>query len=116
MVRNLFTGLFAGFILAAMAMPAYPQGYGAGAGQQRLQMQDQERIYGSQLMTEEERQAHREMMRSLQSEEERARYRQEHHRKMQDRARELGVALPDQPTPRKGGLPGRSMKKGGRQY
>jgi len=54
-------------------------------------------IYGSQLMTEEERLLHRERMRSAQSEEEREQIRLEHHKEMQQRAQKLGIELPDEP-------------------
>lgn len=67
--------------------------------------QDQEQIYGSQLMTEQERLEHRNIMRSLKTQEEREAYRMEHHKRMQVRAKEKGVTLPDEPLPQ-----GRMMK------
>ncbi|MDG4867827.1 hypothetical protein P8631_07410 [Guyparkeria sp. 1SP6A2] len=54
-------------------------------------------IYGSQLMTEQERLEYRERMRSAQSAEESQRIRSEHHERMEQRARERGVALPEEP-------------------
>lgn len=51
-------------------------------------------VYGWQLMTEQERQEHREHMRSARSEAERSLIRLEHHRMMRDRAAEQGVMLP----------------------
>ena len=54
-------------------------------------------IYGSQLMTPHERQAYRERMREARTARERERIRLEHHRQMQERAREHGVRLPDMP-------------------
>lgn len=63
-----------------------------------------EPIYGQQLMTEQERAEHREKMRSLQTEEEREQYRREHHEKMQERAKERGVTLPDEPGQRGKGM------------
>ncbi|MEJ2142921.1 MAG: hypothetical protein P8Y24_11305 [Gammaproteobacteria bacterium] len=71
------------------------------------QSQEQERAYGWQLMTEQERMQHRETMRNLKTEQERERYRMEHHKKMQERAKEKGVTLPDMPGPR-----GKGMKNG----
>ncbi len=48
-------------------------------------------------MTPEEMAEHRAKMRSLQTNEEREAYRLEHHQMMQERAREQGVTLPDEP-------------------
>jgi len=58
---------------------------------------EQEQIYGSQLMTRKERAENRAKMRSLKTPEERDAYRLEHHKKMQERAKEKGVTLPDEP-------------------
>ncbi|MBI4809673.1 MAG: hypothetical protein HY799_12085 [Nitrosomonadales bacterium] len=68
--------------------------------QDQTRLQDQEQIYGSQLMTEQERLEHRNMMRTLKTQEEREAYRLEHHKKMQVRAKEKGVTLPEEPLPR----------------
>lgn len=73
--------------------------------QDQTRLQDQEQIYGSQLMTEQERLEHRNMMRSMKTQEEREAYRLDHHKKMQARAKEKGVTLPDEPLPQ-----GRMMK------
>jgi hypothetical protein len=53
----------------------------------------QPRVYGSQLMTPQERLEHRAKMRSL-SPTERQQYRREHHAEMQNRAEERGLTLP----------------------
>ena len=74
----------------------------------------EETVYGWQLMSEQERMAHREKMRSLKTEQEREAYRLEHHKRMQERAREKGMKLPEDPEavgkgmgggPRCGGSP-----------
>lgn len=65
--------------------------------QSQLQVQDQERIYGSQLMTEQERNEYRNQMRALKTEQEREAFRKEHHEKMKVRAKAQGAALPDEP-------------------
>ena len=57
----------------------------------------QDQIYGSQLMTQQERIEHRNKMRNLKTEQERERYRIEHHKKMQERAKAKGLSLPDKP-------------------
>ncbi len=54
-------------------------------------------IYGSQLMTAQERDEYRAKMRSAKTQAERDRIRAEHHAAMQERAKEKGVTLPDQP-------------------
>lgn len=66
--------------------------------------QSQERAYGWELMTEQERIQHRETMRNLKTEQEREQYRIEHHKKMQERAKKKGVTLPDMPGPRGKGM------------
>lgn len=58
---------------------------------------DQDHIYGSQLMTQQERNEHRAKMREAKTAEERERIRAEHHKQMQERARERGITLPDEP-------------------
>ena len=65
--------------------------------QKQVQKQEQEQIYGSQLMTPEERAEHRDKMQSCKTPEEMEAYRLEHHKKMQERAKEKGVTLPDEP-------------------
>ena len=74
---------------------------GASLAQDSSRSQDQERAYGSNLMTPEERAEHQTKMRSLKSAEEREQFRIEHHKKMQERAKEKGAIIPDQPRTRK---------------
>lgn len=66
-------------------------------------------IYGRQLMTEQERNAYRERMRNAKSAAERERIRRENHDRMQARARERGVTLPDEPPADRGPGMGRGM-------
>jgi hypothetical protein len=71
-------------------------------------------IYGSQMMTEQERLEHRNRLRSAKTLEERERIRTEHHEQMVERARERGVTLPDEPPMRGGmGQGGGGMGPGG---
>ena len=73
-----------------------------------------ETVYGWQLMTEQERVEHRDMMRSMQTNEERESYRAEHHQKMMERAKNQGMNMPDEPMPRGQGMgSGRGMGYGG---
>lgn len=60
----------------------------------------EEQIYGQQLMTEQERNEHRIKMQSMNTPEERERYRLEHHSKMEQRAKEQGITLPEMPLQR----------------
>ncbi len=76
--------------------------------QEQIQMQEQEQVYGSQLMSDQERAEYRAKMRAASSLEEREQIRLEHHERMKERASELGVTLPDEPPPR-----GKGMGSGG---
>lgn len=81
--------------------------------QEQTQAQTRERIYGSQLMTPQERNEYRRRMRELKTQQEREQFRKEHHERMQARAKERGVTLPAEPPvqgrgmgPRYGDTPG----------
>lgn len=58
-----------------------------------------EPIYGSQLMSKQERDQYRQRMRDAQTAQERDRIRQEHHEQMKERAKAQGKTLPDGPPP-----------------
>lgn len=82
---------------------------------------EEEFIYGRQLMTEQELAEHRAHMRSLKTRQEREAYRLEQHKLMQERARERGVTLPEDPGsygrgmgPRDGSGMGPGGMQGGR--
>ena len=70
--------------------------------QAKDQVQKKEQIYGSQMMTSQERTEQRKKMRAAKTTEERERIRAEHHEAMKIRAQERGVTLPD--TPPDGGM------------
>lgn len=53
--------------------------------------------YGPRLMTQQEWQQHREMMRSFQTNEERLAYRRQIHEEMRLRAQQRGISMPEQP-------------------
>ena len=80
-----------------LADTAFAQSRTETESQTRTQTQSQERIYGSQLMTPQERLEYRNRMRNAPSQAERERIRAEHHHEMQERARERGMTLPDMP-------------------
>lgn len=86
--------------------------------QTRDQLQSKDQIYGSQLMTQQERNEYRAQMRAAKTAEERERIRHEHHEQMQKRARERGITLPAEPPLNRGGMgpgmgPGSGMGPGG---
>lgn len=68
-------------------------------------------IYGSQLMTQAERNTHRATLRKIKTEQEREAFRLEHHKLMQERASAKGITLPAEPVA--GGVgPGAGMGGG----
>ena len=73
----------------------------------------QEPIFGSQLMTEQERTVHRARMWAAENDEARNAIRAEHHEQMRARAQERGVSLPEVPPARGAGTgQGRGMGQG----
>ncbi|MBW8365302.1 MAG: hypothetical protein K0M39_12190 [Rhizobium sp.] len=89
-------------------MPAYAADQ--ARDQDRTQSQDQDRIYGSELMTQQERNEYHNRMRTLKTQQEREAFRLEHHKQMQERAQAQGKALPDMPPAGMG--PGSGMGPG----
>ena len=84
----------------------------------------EQQIYGSQLMTQQERLEHRARLQAAKTAEEREQIRKEHHERMQQRAKEKGLRLPEQPAmpaggmgpgPRGGGMGGGGMGGGPRR-
>lgn len=69
-----------------------------------IQTDSPEMIYGSQMMTDQERMEHRERMRSAKTLEERELIRREHHETMKQRAEEQGLSIPDEPPAMGGGM------------
>jgi hypothetical protein len=92
-------------------------GFALAADQERTppQAQSQEKIYGSQLMTQQNRVEYRSRMRAAKTSEEREKIRLEHHERMKERAKQRGVTLADEPPARGGGMGpgGGSMRPGG---
>jgi hypothetical protein len=86
--------LSTGFALAADEEPV----------QQTVQVQEQKQIYGSQLMTKEERAEYRAKLRAAKTKEEREQIRKEHHERMKERAEAQGITLPDEPPAMGGGM------------
>jgi hypothetical protein len=102
----LLSGVAGAVLFGAVTISALPAA---------AQSQAQERIYGSQMMTEQERNSYRDRMRSAESTQQRERIRAEHHEQMRQRAKERGVTLPDDPPAQgmgKGLGPGQGMGTG----
>lgn len=77
----------------------------AKQNQTMTQAQSQDRIYGSQLMTPQERNEYQNKMRQMNTEQERAELRAQHHEQMKQRAMEQGKTLPDD-------VPGNAVMQG----
>jgi hypothetical protein len=98
--------LHTGFALSADPTPV--------TNNAQTQAQDQDQIYGSQLMTQEERIEFRAKMQAAKTVEEQEQIRNEHHKAMQERAASQGIVLPDQPSAGGRGMgPGSGMGSGG---
>lgn len=96
---GLVAGVLSLWSVAVLAAdPVQPQ------EQPQMQRQDRERIFGSQLMSPEERNEFRAKMRNLKTREEREAFRAEHHKQMVERAREKGMTLPEEPPAMGGGM------------
>jgi TolA-binding protein len=75
----------------------------ANQAQTMTQAQSQDRIYGSSLMTQKERNEYQSQMRQMKTEQERANFRAQHHEQMKERAKAQGKALPDDMPANHGG-------------
>ena len=98
------------FVACALTLALLSPGVALSADKMTLpeptQIQDLEQIYGSQLMTQQERDEFRARMRAAKSTEEQEQIRAEHHERMKERAKAQGIMLPDMPPPRGGGMSG----------
>ena len=92
-------------LLSAIAVSVLLTTGGLSVTAAYAQTQQQETIYGSQLMTQKERLDYRLKIRQAKTVQEREQIRAEHHKQMQERAKERGVTLPDVP-------PAQGMHKG----
>jgi hypothetical protein len=110
--RILLTSVLAGLLLLSIG-PAWAADQ--ERTQEQTQLQEQEQIFGSQLMTPQERAEYRDKIRAAKTAEEREKIRKEHHERMVVRAKERGVTLPEEPPDHgMGGMqPGGGMGPGG---
>ena len=81
-------------------------GFALAADQESDQekVQKQEKIYGSQLMTQQERAEYRAKMHTAKTAQEQEQIRKEHHERMKKRAAERGVTLTEKPPARGRGM------------
>ena len=86
----------------ALAGHAYGADPARSSDTRQTQAQDQEQVYGYELMTPQERNEYQTRMRSTKTEQEREAFRLEHHKKMQERAKAQGKTLPDMPPADRG--------------
>lgn len=109
--RSLFSALVCGSLISAGV--ALAQESGAPGAEIKTAVEEGEPIYGRDLMTPEEIDQQRNRMRAAKTEQEREQIRAEHHKQIQERAKERGVALPEELPPRghRGG-PGQGMGPG----
>lgn len=118
MKRRFTQGIIIAAMTAGVSLPTLAADQTRAQDQTKTQDQirDQD-IYGYQLMTPQERDAHRSKMRSAKTAAEQERIRADHHKQMQARAKERGVTLPDAPPagrgPGTGPGPGGGMGPGG---
>jgi len=95
-MKRLITAIivFAGLILFSGVFPASAQ----QASQKALQLKEQQgEIYGSEIMSEQERHEYARRIREAQTPQEEEQYRLEHRQQMRERAEKLGVTLPQDP-------------------
>jgi hypothetical protein len=103
-----------GLSLAILLSPVFANDTRRDQVREQEQLRDDAPIYGSQMMTERERNEYRQKMRNAKSLKEREAIRSQHHDQMKERAKSRGVVLPDEPPARGmgngpgGSSPGRS--------
>lgn len=111
------TALTSVLVFAAASALAADQDQTRTQDQTKDQIQDktktQDQIYGSQLMTQQERNEYRNRMRSAKTAQEQEQIRAEHHERMKVRAKERGVTLPDKPPAKGSGMGPGGMGPGG---
>ena len=110
MKRKLLSAAVIAALLPALASVGYAADQDRRQTQDKAQTRDKDRlltrdqtqdqIYGSQLMTQQERIEYSNRMRAAKTEQEREQIRKEHHERMKERAKERGVILPDEPPAR----------------
>lgn len=89
-----------GLSLAILIGPALAQQPRGDQVREQERLRDDAPIYGSQMMTDRERNEHREKMRNAKTLKEQEAIRSQHHDQMKERAKSRGMMLPDEPPAR----------------
>lgn len=100
MKRKLIYSAVLAALLPAMAGMSHAADTDSSMGQGGMQGHEQMRdsdIYGSDLMTSQERSEYRNRLRSARNQQEKDRIEKDHEERMQQRAKERGVAVPEKP-------------------
>lgn len=97
--RTLISATVVALCFAATATWAAEQEQVQQKSKTQQQTQSSDQIFGSQLMTRQERIEHRNKLLAAKTAGEREQIRAEHHTRMQARAKERGLSLPDTPPP-----------------
>ncbi|MFV8818450.1 hypothetical protein [Haliea sp. E17] len=92
-----YRNLMAAVMIAGCVVPPFALAQGQGGMGSQQMVHQQGHIYGSELMTEQERNAYRDQMRAAKTEQERDQIRAAHHEAMRQRAEAMGKQLPDDP-------------------
>lgn len=98
--------IFVALVCSLLLTPSFALAANQANEQERIQAQEQEHIYGSQMMTERERNEYRARMQAAKTNEEREQIRMEHHERIRERAKSQGLTMPDTPPPRGGAMGG----------
>ncbi|MGD9949034.1 MAG: hypothetical protein AB7U29_11210 [Desulfobulbus sp.] len=98
------------FLIGTLSLPTWFAVAADQSSDQEIRGTQEQQVYGSQLMTQDERVAYHRQMRDAKTAQERDELRKEHHQRMQERAAVRGLTLPDEPPGRGGGM---SMGNGG---
>jgi hypothetical protein len=89
-----------GLSLAILIGPALAQQPRGDQVREQERLRDDAPIYGSQMMTDRERNEYREKMRNAKTLKEQETIRSQHHDQMKERAKSRGMMLPDEPPAR----------------
>lgn len=86
--------IIAGASMMMVSNPIFAEDQDKTQDKTQTQLEDMPMVYGSQLMTQQERVQYHQQYFALKTEQEREQFRDLHHQQMQARANEQGVTLP----------------------
>jgi hypothetical protein len=97
-------GIFVALVCSLLLTSSFTLAANQANEKERIQAHDQEHIYGSQMMTEQEQNEYRVRMQETKTNQEREQIRMEHHERMRERAKAQGLNMPDSPPSRGSGM------------